>query len=51
MTRNDITSMLQGKPRRLSKNTVVWEGERGTAPMTPLEQRMWTVICSLTNPK
>jgi hypothetical protein len=49
MTRQDVLSMLGGKPRRISDTTVVWEGEKGTSPMTPLEQKMWKALCSLTN--
>lgn len=48
MTKQDIVSLLGGQPRVLSEHTIVFEGKNGTAPMTPLEKRMWGVICSLT---
>jgi hypothetical protein len=45
-----LKDQLGGSLRQVSAHTVVWEMNNGNAcPATIMEQRMWELLCSLTN--
>jgi hypothetical protein len=44
----NLREILGGTRRIISEDTVVFESVNGTHPMTPLEQKMYTILLELT---